>query len=80
VQFKYLASDGHHVDGHDITKFKPFGSLFGHVHEESFEIASDDDLLEIHGRAGLRLNQIGFRTYRGAHKTIGHENGEVFAY
>lgn len=80
VRFTYLAANGHSVDGHDITKFKPFGSLFGHVHEETFEIHHDDDLLEIHGRAGARINEIGFRTYRGHAKTYGHPHGEVFAY
>lgn len=61
----YTTADGQTVEGHDITKFKPFGQLFGHVHEETFEIAKDDDLLEVCGKAGDRINEIGFRTYRG---------------
>lgn len=80
VQFHYTAADGKHIDGHDITKFKPFGSLFGHVHKDTFEIHHDDDLLEIHGRVGLRINKIGFKTYKGVTKHYGVDDGEVFAY
>jgi hypothetical protein len=36
--------------------------------------------MEISARAGLKFNQIGFKTYRGAHKTIGNENGDLVTY
>ena len=29
VQFHYIDAKGHHHEGHDETKFKPFGTLFG---------------------------------------------------
>jgi hypothetical protein len=37
-------------------------------------------LLEIHGRVGLRINKLGFKTYKGKHKEIGIDDGNEFVY
>ena len=80
VQFHYKDAHGHHHEGHNITKFKPFGSVFGSVHEHTFKIDEDDDLLEVFGFAALRINKLGFRTYRGKEHACGKDHGEPFAY
>ena len=40
----------------------------------------DDELLEISGHAGLRINELTFKTYKGKHETFGHKDGAHFAF
>jgi hypothetical protein len=40
--FKYADAKGHHIDGHNIEKFKPFGHLHG-VHKKHFHV--DDGII-----------------------------------
>jgi len=56
------------------------GTLFGHVHEETFHIDANDELYEISGFAGLKINKLHFRTYRGKHHAYGHDNGAPFKF
>lgn len=40
----------------------------------------DDELLEISGFAGARVNHLAFRTYKGHHAGFGPKEGVHFAY
>ncbi|CAK74828.1 unnamed protein product (macronuclear) [Paramecium tetraurelia] len=78
--FKYADAKGHTIEGHDIEKFKPFGHLLGKVHKKHFKIDDDDEILEISGHAGARINELKFKTYRGKEESFGVKNGVHFVY
>lgn len=63
--------------------------MFGQIHKKTFKIDDgnileisflDDELLEISGFAGARINHLAFRTYKGHHEGYGPKDGAHFAY
>lgn len=86
--FRYGDAKGGLIEGHNIEKFKPFGHLFGKVHKRHFHVDEgivynyiiDDEILEISGHAGGRINELKFKTYKGKEESFGTKNGVHFVY
>jgi hypothetical protein len=54
--------------------------LFTSLTKDTFNVADDDFISEVHGYADAVINQIGFTTYKGHSKQFGPQKGAFFKY
>eukprot|EP01015_Nassula_variabilis_P023493 TRINITY_DN4402_c0_g1_i12.p1 TRINITY_DN4402_c0_g1~~TRINITY_DN4402_c0_g1_i12.p1 ORF type:complete len:333 (+),score=74.81 TRINITY_DN4402_c0_g1_i12:89-1087(+) len=75
LQFWYITSTGEEIQGNEAI-----GKDTSDAKEHSIELADDEYIVEVHGRAGSVVDYLGFVTNKGRRVEGGGKGGDLFQY